>query len=129
MDRFVAFAWDSKDLAAQQRVYRWRDALRARAHHWNAAITAADLCVMVRTAASGKPSMTPMSNATGLVVGKIFERGKGQQGAVTNLSWSRLNPSLRDGSAEALSPYWGSFVAIVRDQPSGDLHVVRDPCG
>lgn len=129
MDRFVAFRWDPGSEAASGRVQTWCNALRARDSGWSDLINAPGLRLLMRLRPGEDAAATPISGGTGVVIGQIFERGSGPQGGVRTIDGKALWLSAADSSSARPSPYWGCFVAIRLDDASGDLHVMRDPCG
>lgn len=129
MDRFIVFRWDKRCETAHAQADRWMDALRCARAAWVEVTTAPGLRVIARPRNNGHLPVTRIAGTTGMLLGSVFERGKGAQGPRASLTARDVSAMLGSADVPASSSFWGSFVALLPDEQSGDLQIVRDACG
>lgn len=129
MDRFVAMLWDTQILPRTQQVEAWTAELQRASDRWRVALDAPGLRVLSFVHRGDAPVVTRMTEAKGVVIGVLFQRGAEKQGRVKVLDAQAAARVVATSGDHLISDYWGNYVAVWRERESGAVMVLRDPCG
>lgn len=130
MHRYLAVAWNhrlaERTSRATSLVHRLKPALPG----WRCALAAEGLQVYHAGQRARSCRAYPLEGGTGVVLGKVFERRAADcdpRGAAFD---ARETQTLRatDGR-HLIEHYWGSYVALLRDESGTRVRILRDPTG
>ncbi len=128
MHRFVAMTWNPASPDAARRVAIWSEALRRATGDWACALDVEGARVLVPAG----QVLTTVSNGvdvSGVIIGRLFERGHERQGRVSSLAGQAALGIARSNGADLIRAYWGQYVAIWRCDRSRETAILRDPSG
>lgn len=132
MFRYVAFVWDDADSAARASAGRFADLLSSAAgSRWNSVLDAKGLRVFCAGTRERSSEAYTLENGAGVVLGKLFERGRGagasSRGAPLSLSEQESRRIVASHGRRLIDSYWGRYVAFVHEAEAGVTRVIVDP--
>ncbi|HVK79295.1 MAG TPA: hypothetical protein VM915_01665, partial [Verrucomicrobiae bacterium] len=112
MDRFVAMAWDGASSARRACVETWTQTLLAQSPRWSMVLDAEGLRVFSFHHRGDGPVMSSLPDASGVIIGVVFERGREQHGRVRRLNEAQRAALVASDGASLISGFWGSYLSI-----------------
>lgn len=129
MHRFVAVAWDPASPPAREAAQAWLTKLRQDAGPWRVVLRRDGIEVFLPKDSGAFTTLNDLLNPSGVVIGRLFERGYEKQGRLGALSKSASRLVERTLGDDLVKNYWGSYVAIWHDAERGHVAIQRDPSG
>jgi asparagine synthase (glutamine-hydrolysing) len=79
----------------------------------------------------GTSDALPLANSAGVVLGRVFTRGIDKPEAAARVYFDEVESARVVASAgrRLFEAYWGRYVAILRNDATGEVFVLRDPLG
>lgn len=129
MFRFAAFVWDDADPAARASAGLLAGRLRVGTTRWSTVLDRKGLRVLCAGVRPGSSEAYTLENGGGVVLGKLFERGRDapSRGAPIALSEKESSRIVASGGRHLIHAYWGRYVAFVHDEGASVTQVIVDP--
>jgi asparagine synthase (glutamine-hydrolysing) len=132
VQRFVAFLLDPRSARGSHVLQSVRNELALGRGDWSIVCEAPGMCVLHDDARRNRSMAAyPLANRAGVVLGRLFERQRTDYASAPAvvLDDSTSGLIVASGGRHLIERYWGSYVAILRDEATGEHHVFRDPTG
>lgn len=132
MFRYVALLWDPHDQACERQCPRLASAAmaKAKAAGWDVAFRGSASVVLQRGARPGSKEIYRLHGNRGVILGKLFARkGASTHPVPISFDEARTRLIVDTGAQDLVDNYWGSYVAVLHDDRSGDSRVLRSPAG
>jgi asparagine synthase (glutamine-hydrolysing) len=126
--RYLALVWDECDPHRCRSAQALKLRIRGRLPCWIAAVDQPGLAVFHRSDADGPDQVYLTDDGQGVILGRLFTKGRTASGA-PKLSASETESLRTSGLAGAAQLFWGRYVAVLRDQDSRRVWILRDPTG
>lgn len=129
MYRFVAFAWDCGNAAAEQAARQFMHKLTEHLPTASVALSRRGLVVYSASDAPGSFEVYAGCGESVVVVGKLFHREMHEEQIPKPvvLDASTTRSLFKSEGRELLERFWGAYVGFIHDEASGKTLVVRDP--
>ena len=130
MLRYLAIIWNP-DSVDGVRASQWmRGRMTSRPADWPTAYEGPGALVMQSALPVGATHSYRLSNAGGIVLGRLFNRlGSGGDPRQVSFDTAATKRVVDSGGQHLVDQYWGSYFAVVFDEAARKHHVFRDPIG
>jgi asparagine synthase (glutamine-hydrolysing) len=127
--RFVAFVWNDADPAARASATLLSGRLRVGTSRWNQVLDGKGLRVLCAGVRPGSSEPYTLDHGAGVVLGKLFERGRGapSRSAPLALGERESREIVASRGRRLIDEYWGRYVAFVHDGEAATTQVIVDP--
>lgn len=131
MHRYLAILWDSLNLESVRTFQSFNLTAPSKPAEWAIACEAAGTFVMHTGLRRGSAEAYPLERNSGVVLGRIFDRRRSEYASPSRISFGAdETQKIVDSAGQHLvDRYWGTYVAVVRDEAASRNHVFRDPIG
>ncbi|MGQ0835354.1 MAG: asparagine synthase-related protein, partial [Gammaproteobacteria bacterium] len=123
MQRYVILAWAASDLQQSAAARLLATLLQSTSQEWLRGLDRSGLIVLHAGARRGRDEIYVLAGAAGIVLGRLFSHSLDPAAKPVPLRFDDREPS------GILERYWGRYVAVVYDEGSGAVRVLRDPSG
>lgn len=129
MHRYIAVVWNPLNLESVRTFQSLGLSPASKPPEWTVACDAPGTFVMCASTLQGTAQIYPLANNSGVVLGRIFERGSSSKMARASIDADETHRIVRSDGQHLVGGYWGNYVAVVRDESQSQVHVFRDPIG
>lgn len=130
MHRYLALFWDSRDSGSETRAKSIESALRGPSTDWEVAYQNQGAIVAHEASPHRLTTLHRLCDQHGLVLGSLFHRKRNRNDVslpVLDLNAAETAKLLCTHGLHLVEHYWGSYVAIVRNDDSRSYSILRDP--
>lgn len=133
MFRYIAFCWNDKNEEESRVALRLTTHLDSNASGWNIALRGPCVRVYAKDEHLGASGVVHLQNGHGLVLGTLFGPMSADAGQETKRALTiDQDESARIATSAGrrlIETYWGRYVAVIQNQSTGHLWIIRDPTG
>lgn len=126
MFRYVIICWDAASTQQAGDAGLFSARLRQRSAEWRTVFHATGVSILCTGERSGAASAHTLTGSGGVLLGTIFARGTSRKPLFDEAETARIVTS---AGRALLDSHWGAYVAVVREQRSGKLSILRSPMG
>jgi asparagine synthase (glutamine-hydrolysing) len=128
MYRYLALVWNSRNPEDSRAATTL--AGPALPSTWSVAYQAPGIKLLRTDARQSAAIVYPLPRDSGVIFGKLFESHRDVQAPHgPSLDADETRQIVASGGRRIVERYWGSYIAIIRDQSARGHHVFRDPTG
>lgn len=130
MYRYIAAIWQPRDvtgLHAADCLQR----LSTTQQRWSAAFDEPGILVVHARHNENAPDQYPLHRNSGVILGRLFDRRQEDYSRPIDIHFgeSETRHLIATAGRHLIDHYWGSYLAILRDDSDDRLHIFRDPIG
>lgn len=131
MYRYMAFIWNPVDGRSRPAVLSLTQRLQEGSTQWSLVLDAPGVVVFHAGRHVGSSDSLPLAHSAGVVLGRIFTRDIESPESAAHATFNDAETSqiIAGGGRRLLKNYWGRYVAILRNDSTGEVWVLRDPSG
>jgi asparagine synthase (glutamine-hydrolysing) len=131
MQRYIAFAWDKQKLEQTSLAKTLGRRLTATLPGWKCVLATSGLQVYNVGARTPSSQAYLLEQNAGVILGKVFERRINTDRVRHDVTFgNRETRKVQEtGGRYLVEHYWGSYVALLRDDCGTHVRILRDPTG
>jgi asparagine synthase (glutamine-hydrolysing) len=130
MHRYLAVIWDPDSTQGAQTSQSLRGAMTSRPGEWTTAHDGPGAMLIHAVLPAKATQCYRLKNSGGAVLGRLFNRlGRGREPRQVSFDAGETKRIVASGGQHLVDCYWGSYFALVFDEPARKHHVFRDPIG
>jgi asparagine synthase (glutamine-hydrolysing) len=129
--RYLALIWNPADEHAGLAALSLARQVEQGATQWSRSLDSPGLVVFCAGRHNGSSDTTPLAHSAGVVLGRVFTRTLETPESAAHVKFNEAESSqvVASGGRRLLERNWGRYVAIVRNELTSEVWVLRDPSG
>lgn len=128
MYRYLALVWNPLSVESTRALESFNLAA-SMPKHWSVTYEGPGILTLHSRREPAAARSYVLQGRRGVILGKLFERHCSDYSREVAFDELRSARIVRGGGQLLIDEYWGSYLAIVRDEKSNSHHVLRDPVG
>jgi asparagine synthase (glutamine-hydrolysing) len=128
--RYLALVWDPLSVASARTLESFNLAASL-PQHWSVTYQGPGILTLHSSREPPAARSYVLEGRRGVILGKLFKRRCSDYSRQREVTFDELRSAklVRSGAQLLIDEYWGSYLAIVRDEQANSHHILRDPVG